>query len=190
MAGDAAQRADLIVFVTDSDLNETEHSALVALAAANKPIIVVLNKIDLYSPEQRGQLLEVLREDRLVGTGAAGASRHHRGRSARGGVRDRIGRRPHAQRVAQAGARRGGAQGADARSAGARRAGAAGPERRHVRRRQERPHRRAADQTPREPGQPSWSGASPSPRRPWWPSIPIPVRRRGGRARPSTRRWS
>jgi hypothetical protein len=66
MAGDAAQRADLILFVTDSDLNETEHSALVALAASHKPIIVVLNKIDLYSPEQRAQLLEVLREDRLA----------------------------------------------------------------------------------------------------------------------------
>jgi GTP-binding protein Era len=67
MAGEAAVRADLIVFVTDSDLNETEHSALVTLAAAHKPILVVLNKIDLYSKTQRQQLLQVLREDRLAG---------------------------------------------------------------------------------------------------------------------------
>ena len=45
MANQAAQRADLILFVTDSDLNETEYSALTALAAVHKPIILVLNKI-------------------------------------------------------------------------------------------------------------------------------------------------
>jgi small GTP-binding protein len=72
MAGEAARRADLIVFVTDSDLNETEHSALLSLAAAHKPIIVVLNKIDLYSPEQRARLLEVLRDDRLKNLVPAG----------------------------------------------------------------------------------------------------------------------
>jgi small GTP-binding protein len=66
MAQQAAQRADLILFVTDSDLNETEHSALSTLAAAHKPIILVLNKIDLYTPEQRSRLMEVLREDRMA----------------------------------------------------------------------------------------------------------------------------
>lgn len=65
MAEEAAQRADLILFVTDSDLNDTEYSALVALAHINKPILVALNKIDLYSKEQRARLLEVLRSDRL-----------------------------------------------------------------------------------------------------------------------------
>ncbi|WP_254513229.1 YcjF family protein [Anatilimnocola floriformis] len=67
MARDAAQRADLILFVTDSDLNETEYSALVELATFNKPILLILNKIDLYSPSQRERLLEVLRVDRLDG---------------------------------------------------------------------------------------------------------------------------
>jgi small GTP-binding protein len=66
MARDAAQRSDLILFVTDSDLNETEYSALVDLATFHKPILVVLNKVDLYSPEQRKRLLEVLRVDRLA----------------------------------------------------------------------------------------------------------------------------
>jgi small GTP-binding protein len=65
MARDAAQRADLILFVTDSDLNETEYSALVELASFNKPILLILNKVDLYSPAQRDRLLEVLRVDRL-----------------------------------------------------------------------------------------------------------------------------
>jgi small GTP-binding protein len=65
MAEEAAQRADLILFVTDSDLNDIEYSALVALAHINKPIIVVLSKSDLYTPEQRQRLLEVIRDDRL-----------------------------------------------------------------------------------------------------------------------------
>ncbi len=62
MAGEAAARADLILFVTDSDLNETEFSALTMLAARHKPILLVLNKIDLYTREQRSRLLEVLAE--------------------------------------------------------------------------------------------------------------------------------
>ena len=67
MAREAAQRADLILFVTDSDLNDTEFNALFALASVHKPIVLVFNKIDLYSPEQRQRLMEVLRDDRLSG---------------------------------------------------------------------------------------------------------------------------
>lgn len=67
MARQAAQRADLILFVTDSDLNDCEFSALLTLTAASKPIIVVLNKVDLYSKTQRDRLLEILRTDRLEG---------------------------------------------------------------------------------------------------------------------------
>lgn len=66
MARDAAQRADLILFATDSDLNETEFSALLTLAGISKPLIVVITKKDLYSPEQRSRLLEVLRDERLA----------------------------------------------------------------------------------------------------------------------------
>ncbi|MCI0360074.1 MAG: GTP-binding protein [Planctomycetaceae bacterium] len=65
MAREAAQRADLILFVTDSDLNDTEHANLVQLAAFHKPLVVVLNKIDLYSPDQRAKLLDVIRNSRL-----------------------------------------------------------------------------------------------------------------------------
>ena len=66
MAREAAQRADLILFVTDSDLNDTEHGNLVQLAAFHKPLIVVLNKVDLYSRDQRTKLLDVISRSRLA----------------------------------------------------------------------------------------------------------------------------
>ncbi len=62
MAREAAERADLILFVVDSDLNETEFNAITQLASAHKPIIVVFNKLDLYTREQRTRLTDVLRE--------------------------------------------------------------------------------------------------------------------------------
>ena len=62
IAREAAKRADLILFVTDSDLNDTEHDAIMALADVHKPIIIILNKIDLYTPDQRTQLLDILLE--------------------------------------------------------------------------------------------------------------------------------
>ncbi|HTN75427.1 MAG TPA: GTP-binding protein [Pirellulaceae bacterium] len=65
MAREAAAQAELILFVTDSDLNETEYSALQAIAEMNKPIILVLNKVDIYSPDQRQRLLSVLRGERV-----------------------------------------------------------------------------------------------------------------------------
>lgn len=65
LATQAAAQADLILFVTDSDLNEIEYAALLQLAGLSKPIIVVLNKADLYTREQQQRLLEVLRNERL-----------------------------------------------------------------------------------------------------------------------------
>lgn len=62
LATEAARKSDLILFVTDSDLNETEYAALLNLAALQKPIILVLNKCDLYNPEQQSRLEEVLLE--------------------------------------------------------------------------------------------------------------------------------
>jgi small GTP-binding protein len=67
MAQSAAARADLVLFVTDSDLNETEYRALVELAASNKPILLVLNKSDLYRPDQLEDLLTLFRGPRLAG---------------------------------------------------------------------------------------------------------------------------
>jgi small GTP-binding protein len=67
MAHAAASRADLVVFVTDSDLNDTEYRALVELAASNKPLLLVLNKADLYRPDQLEDLLALFRGPRLAG---------------------------------------------------------------------------------------------------------------------------
>jgi small GTP-binding protein len=67
MARDVARRADLVLFVTDSDLNETEYTALVELAASHKPLILVLNKSDLYTPDELKALLDLFRNTRLAG---------------------------------------------------------------------------------------------------------------------------
>ncbi len=67
MAREAAQRADLVLFVTDSDLNEVEYSSLVELAASHKPILLVLNKADLYSPQELAELVALFRGTRLAG---------------------------------------------------------------------------------------------------------------------------
>ena len=56
MAEEAAARADLVLFVTDSDLNETEFTALSQLAATRKPLLLVINKKDLYTREQLADL--------------------------------------------------------------------------------------------------------------------------------------
>lgn len=53
--------------VHHSDLNETEYSALVELAASHKPILLVLNKADLYSRHELEQLQELFRGRRLAG---------------------------------------------------------------------------------------------------------------------------
>ncbi|MEQ1932794.1 MAG: GTP-binding protein [Fimbriimonadaceae bacterium] len=63
----ATERADLILFVTDSDLNEIEFEALRSLSGTHKPIILVFNQVDKYSADQRKRLLEVLRDERLPG---------------------------------------------------------------------------------------------------------------------------
>jgi small GTP-binding protein len=67
MAHEAAARADLILFVTDSDLNDMEYRALRTLADGHKPIILVFNKIDNYTPAQRAQLRRALADSRLRG---------------------------------------------------------------------------------------------------------------------------
>jgi small GTP-binding protein len=66
MAAAAAARADLVLFVVDSDINEVEYRALVELAASHKPVLLVLNKSDLYRPEQLAALLELFRGPRFA----------------------------------------------------------------------------------------------------------------------------
>jgi small GTP-binding protein len=67
IAQEAAERSDIVLFVADSDLNEVEYSALVELASSHKPILLVLNKADLYPPQELAELTAVFQGPRLAG---------------------------------------------------------------------------------------------------------------------------
>ena len=62
-----ARQADLILFVIAGDLTQLEYDALSELRSANKPILVVFNKLDHYAPSEREQILTTLVQDRLAG---------------------------------------------------------------------------------------------------------------------------
>ena len=62
LAFTAAQRVDLILFVVDGDITDTELEALKLLVSPVRPIILVLNKADRYTQEERDTLLQKLAE--------------------------------------------------------------------------------------------------------------------------------
>lgn len=62
-----ARQADLILFVIAGDLTQLEFTALQELHRAAKPILLVLNKADQFSPSDRQQILETLKGERLAG---------------------------------------------------------------------------------------------------------------------------
>lgn len=62
LALEVAARAELILFVVDGDLTDTEVQALHTISEQHRPIILVLNKIDRYKPQERETLLASLRE--------------------------------------------------------------------------------------------------------------------------------
>ncbi len=53
-----ARQADLILFVIAGDLTRLEHSALIELYQAGKPVLLVFNKTDQYTEIDRNQILE------------------------------------------------------------------------------------------------------------------------------------
>lgn len=61
MAREVAGRADLVVFVVDGDITDSERAALRSLLALGRPVVVALNKIDLYTSAERDALLEAIR---------------------------------------------------------------------------------------------------------------------------------
>ena len=61
LAREVTQRSDLIIFVVDGDITESELEALKTLLSQGRPVIVVLNKSDLYTAEERERLLDSLR---------------------------------------------------------------------------------------------------------------------------------
>lgn len=62
LAYDVAGRADLLLFVVDRDPVRSEREALGGLLDGSRPLLLVLNKADRYSPDERDRLLARLRE--------------------------------------------------------------------------------------------------------------------------------
>ena len=61
LAREVAHRSDLVIFVIDSDITDTELSALNATVSAGRPVLLVLNKSDLYTSDELDALLAALR---------------------------------------------------------------------------------------------------------------------------------
>jgi len=68
VAVDEARRANVVLFVCDSDLTRPEVRAIEALLTFDKPLILVLNKADRFSSEEQASLMEKLLE-RVAGVG-------------------------------------------------------------------------------------------------------------------------
>ncbi len=60
MAKEVTRQADLILFVVSGDLTRTENDALSELRKAQKPLIVVFNKIDLYPEAEQQEIYQNL----------------------------------------------------------------------------------------------------------------------------------
>jgi len=61
LAREVAGRSDLVIFVLDGDITETELEALKAVLAQGRPVLVVLNKADLYTTTECNSLLASVR---------------------------------------------------------------------------------------------------------------------------------
>ena len=83
MAHEVSQRSDLVLFVIDGDMTDSEYTALQGLAGEHRPLLLVLNKCDRYTAAQRGELRQSLLErlqgiiqpENLVGVSADPAPR-------------------------------------------------------------------------------------------------------------------
>lgn len=56
MAADEAQRAHIVVYVTDGDVSRSQNEALRMLATLQKPLVLALNKTDRFTPDELAQL--------------------------------------------------------------------------------------------------------------------------------------
>ena len=61
LAREVAGRSDLVVFVLDGDITETELDALKAVLTQGRPVIIALNKADLYTGDEQTALLASIR---------------------------------------------------------------------------------------------------------------------------------
>jgi len=62
LAKEVAHRSDLVIFVLDGDITDSEYSALRTLLKQGRPVVVALNKSDLYTQSEREALLATVRE--------------------------------------------------------------------------------------------------------------------------------
>lgn len=62
MAKEVAHRSDLVIYVIDGDVTDTELSALRTLLAQGRPVVVALNKSDLYTTADLDALLLTVRK--------------------------------------------------------------------------------------------------------------------------------
>lgn len=60
LAREVAERADILLMVCEGDLTDSESRALDVLAGRQRPLLLVLNKSDRYTPTERELLLERL----------------------------------------------------------------------------------------------------------------------------------
>ena len=60
VAVDEARRANVVLFVCDSDLTRPEVASIRALLEFDKPLVIVLNKADRYSAEEQAALMQQL----------------------------------------------------------------------------------------------------------------------------------
>jgi len=62
MAKEVANRSDLVIFVVDGDITDSERNALQTLLKQGRPVVVALNKSDLYTEIELEALLATVRE--------------------------------------------------------------------------------------------------------------------------------
>jgi len=62
MAREVANRSDLVIFVVDSDITDSERVALKTLVTQGRPVVVALNKSDLYTSSELEDLLGSIRQ--------------------------------------------------------------------------------------------------------------------------------
>ena len=62
MAREVASRADLVIFVLDGDITDSELQSLRTLLEEGRPVVVAFNKADLYTSDELKALLQAVRE--------------------------------------------------------------------------------------------------------------------------------
>jgi hypothetical protein len=62
LAREVANRSDLVIFVLDGDITESERRALETLLGQGRPVVVALNKKDLYNEDELEALLGAVRD--------------------------------------------------------------------------------------------------------------------------------